>query len=101
MSKKETQNINPQVNFTPEQIEAIKTIINGEGGIKLGVLRLPDMRGLLKLSNTTIWDLSRHDPEFPKPVKLTSQCTAWRADEVYKWLESRERVQFKGVAHHA
>ena len=98
---KEAQNLKPQVNFTPEQIEAIKIIVIGESGIKLGVLRLPDMRELLKLSNTTIWDLSRYDPDFPKPVKLTSQCTAWRADEVYKWLESRERVQFKGAARHA
>ena len=101
MSKKETQNINPQVNFTPEQIEAIKTIINGEGGIKLGVLRLPAVVKLTGMSNTTVWELSRRDPEFPKPIRLTSQITAWRADELYKWLESRERVQFKGAACHA
>lgn len=66
-----------------------------------GFYRLPKMRELLGLSNTTIWELSRHDPDFPKPVKLTSQCTAWRADEVQAWMESRERVQFKGAAHHA
>lgn len=66
-----------------------------------GFYRLPKMRELLGLSNTTIWELSRHDPDFPKPVKLTSQCTAWRADEVQAWMESRERVQFKGAARHA
>lgn len=66
-----------------------------------GFYRLPKMRELLGLSNTTIWELSRHDPDFPKPVKLTSQCTAWRADEVQAWMESRERVQFKGAAHNA
>ena len=66
-----------------------------------GFYRLPKMRELLGLSNTTIWELSRHDPDFPKPVKLTSQWTAWRADEVQAWMESRERVQFKGAARHA
>lgn len=66
-----------------------------------GFYRLPKMRELLGLSNTTIWELSRRDPDFPKPVKLTSQCTAWRADEVHDWMESRERVQFKGAARNA
>lgn len=66
-----------------------------------GFYRLNKMCELLGLGKTTIWDLSRHDPDFPKPVKLTSQCTAWRADEVQAWMESRERVQFKGAAHHA
>ena len=101
MSKKETQNINPQVVFSPEQIEAIKTIIGDNAGIKLGVLRLPAVVKLTGTSNTTVWDLSRNDPNFPKPIKITSQITAWRADELFKWLASRPRVQFKGVAENA
>lgn len=66
-----------------------------------GFYRINKMCELLGLGKTTIWGLSRHDPDFPKPVKLTSQCTAWRVDEVQAWMESRERVQFKGVANHA
>lgn len=101
MSKKETKNINPQIVFSPEQIEAIKTIIGDNTGIKLGVLRLPSVVKLTGTSNTTVWELSRNDPDFPKPIKITSQITAWRADELYKWLASRPRVQFKGAANHA
>lgn len=66
-----------------------------------GFYRIKKMCELLGLGKTTIWTLSKLDPEFPKPVKLTSQCTAWRADEVHAWMESRERVQFKGVAENA
>lgn len=66
-----------------------------------GFYRLPKMCELLGLGKTTIWELSRHDPDFPKPVKLTSQCTAWRADEVQAWIDTRKRVQFKGAAHNA
>lgn len=66
-----------------------------------GFYRLPKMRELLGLSNTTIWELSRHDPDFPKPVKLTSQCTAWRADEVQAWINSRPRATLRGGANNA
>ena len=66
-----------------------------------GFYRLPKMCELLGLSKTTVWELSRHDPEVPKPVKLTAQCTAWVAAEVHQWIVSRERVQFKGSADNA
>lgn len=65
-------------------------------GGPLGFYRLPKMRELLGLSNTTIWELSRRDPNFPKPVKLTRQCTAWRADEVKAWIDSRPRAALHG-----
>lgn len=66
-----------------------------------GFYRLNKMCELLGLGKTTIWDLSRHDPEFPKPVKLTSQCTAWRADEVQAWINSRPRAALRGGANNA
>ena len=58
--------------------------------------RLPKMCEMLGLSKSSIWSLSRNNPDFPKPVKLSAQCTAWRADEVQAWIESRERVRFVG-----
>ena len=67
----------------------------------MGFYRLPKMCELLGLSKTTVWELSRRDPCFPKPIKLTSQCTAWSVAEVQEWIESRERVQFKGSADDA
>lgn len=67
----------------------------------MGFYRLPKMCELLGLSKTTVWELSRRDPSFPKPVKLTAQCTAWSVAEVLRWIESRERVQFKGSSDDA
>lgn len=66
-----------------------------------GFYRLNKMCELLGLGKTTIWDLSRHDPDFPKPVKLTSQCTAWRVDEVQAWINSRPRAALRGGANNA
>ena len=66
-----------------------------------GFYRLNKMCELLGLGKTTIWDLSRHDPEFPKPVKLTSQCTAWRADEVQAWINSPPRAALRRGANNA
>lgn len=66
-----------------------------------GFYRLNKMCELLGLGKTTIWELSRHDPDFPKPVKLTSQCTAWRVDEVQAWINSRPRAALRGGANNA
>ena len=65
-------------------------------GKPIGFLRLKTMCNLLGLSKSTIWDLSRNDPEFPKPVKISHSCTGWKACEVYDWIESRERVALYG-----
>ena len=65
----------------------------------MGFLRLNAVCDLIGLGKTTVWTLSRNDPEFPKPVKLSTRCTAWRADELNAWIDSRERVQFKGVSN--
>ena len=92
------QSIKPQDVFTADQIAAIKALTEGNEGIKLGILRLPAVKALTGLGTTAVWDLSRNDPGFPKPIKLTSKSTGWRADELYKWLADRPRVQFKGTA---
>ena len=66
-----------------------------------GFYRIKKMCDLLGLGKTTIWELSRHDPDFPKPVKLTSQCTAWRVDEVQAWINSRPRAALRGGVNNA
>lgn len=66
-----------------------------------GLYRLAKMRELLGVGNTTIWELSRHDPDFPKPIKITNRCTAWRADEVHAWINSRPHVARRGGAKNA
>lgn len=64
-----------------------------------GFVRLKAVCELLGLSKSTVWSLSKNDPAFPKPVKISPNCTAWRADELNAWIDSRERVQFKGVSN--
>lgn len=50
------------------------------------------------LSKTTVYEYSRNDPDFPKPVKLGATCTAWRSDELAAWMDSRPRALMEGMA---
>lgn len=44
------------------------------------------------VSRPTVWRWVKSDPDFPKPVKLSPQCTRWRADQVEAWERSRLEV---------
>ncbi|WP_046080097.1 helix-turn-helix transcriptional regulator [Halomonas sp. HG01] len=37
----------------------------------------------------TIWRWAR-ETDFPKPIKLTSNCTRWRLADLEKWEAERE-----------
>lgn len=54
------------------------------------ILRLKLVRAMTGLSRSTIWRLCRRG-EFPQPLKLTARLIGWRAAEVQRWLDSRER----------
>lgn len=54
------------------------------------ILRLKTVRVLTGLSRSTLWRLWRRG-EFPQPLKLTARLIGWRAAEVQRWLDSRER----------
>jgi prophage regulatory protein len=54
------------------------------------ILRLKAVRALTGLSRSTLWRLWRRG-EFPQPLKLTARLIGWRAAEVQRWLDSRER----------
>lgn len=64
------------------------------GGI--GFYRLPQMREITGLGSTTIWNLSKNDPDFPKPVKLSKQCTGWPKAQTHQWINNRCKVRFHG-----
>ena len=42
----------------------------------------------LAFSATTLWRKVKQG-SFPKPVKLSERVTAWRAEEVHAWINSR------------
>lgn len=60
------------------------------------ILRMPDLKALLKLSRSQIYDMlneksAGYDPDFPKPIKLGRKAVGWFYQEVRDWLESRQR----------
>jgi prophage regulatory protein len=38
---------------------------------------------------TTPWRWAKADPAFPKPVKLSPQCSRWKLSEVEAWEANR------------
>ena len=50
--------------------------------------RLPQITSRLNVSRSSIWAWVKAG-KFPKPVKLSENCTAWSAADVEQWVESR------------
>lgn len=46
----------------------------------------PDVPAPIPVSPITIWRWVAAD-KFPKPVKLSGNVTAWRAEDVHAWLD--------------
>lgn len=47
---------------------------------------------IVPMSRPTVWRLSR-DGKFPKPYTLTPGVTAWKAEEVQAWIDSRTKTR--------
>jgi len=52
------------------------------------ILRKPDLRSLMGISDATIRRLMQ-DAGFPKPIQLAPRSVGWRASSVYSWLDAR------------
>lgn len=50
--------------------------------------RLPQLKANLKVSGSSIWAWVKAG-KFPKPIKLSENCTAWNAADVEAWAQSR------------
>ena len=67
-------------------------------------LRLPDVRRICgNVSAATVWAWAKHSDKtgFPKPIKLSENCTAWNAAEIEQWAQGRvaaSRAQQSGKA---
>ena len=48
----------------------------------------PATPGLLPISSATLWRMVKSG-KFPRPVKLTAAITAWRVEDVQKWMAER------------
>lgn len=52
------------------------------------MLRLPQVIQLTGLGRDSIYRLGSAG-HFPRPRKLSERASAWREDEIQKWIESR------------
>lgn len=64
------------------------------GGAEFRFMRLPEVCKVTGICRSTIWEGVRRGT-FPHPVKVTDRCTAWRSDEVERWMASRPRVDVR------
>jgi predicted DNA-binding transcriptional regulator AlpA len=63
-----------------------------------GYLRLPDVLRRYPVSKSTWWAGVRQG-RFPKPVKLSERCTAWRAEDIRALIENAANdANAKGAA---
>jgi predicted DNA-binding transcriptional regulator AlpA len=59
---------------------------------KSRALRVRDVRDLLSVSRTTLYEIRRTDPTFPLPVQVAPGTFRFLEHEVLAWLQSRQRV---------
>jgi predicted DNA-binding transcriptional regulator AlpA len=51
-----------------------------------GFLRLPQVLRVIPLGKTCWWEGVKSG-RFPKPVKLSARCTAWRAEDIRELIK--------------
>jgi prophage regulatory protein len=56
------------------------------------LIRAKELTAICVLSKSALYRAIRAN-EFPKAVRITHACVAWRSDEIAAWLESRQRVE--------
>lgn len=52
-----------------------------------GYIRLPLILSFIPLSPSTVWRKVK-DGTFPRPIKLSKNTTAWKAENIHAWLDS-------------
>lgn len=58
----------------------------------VGFIRQSALTPILGFSGTTLWRRVKQGT-FPKPIKLSANVTAWRAEEVRAWIEAQGSTQ--------
>ena len=52
----------------------------------MNLLPVEDGASSLKVGKSTVWRLSRSDPTFPKPIKLSDRITRWLESDLEDWV---------------
>lgn len=63
------------------------------------ILRLKEVIGFTGVSRSVIYEKlneksKSYDPQFPKPIKLSSNAVGWFEHELVKWLELKAKQRF-------
>ena len=51
-----------------------------------GLLRLPQVLAIVPVGKTTWWAGVKAG-RYPKPIKISARCTAWRSSDIQRLLE--------------
>jgi prophage regulatory protein len=54
-----------------------------------GYIRVNALIKIIPFSTSTIWRKSKSG-DFPKPIKLSEQVTAWRVEDVRAWMQAKD-----------
>ena len=57
------------------------------------LLKIGEVQRLLRVGRSTVYKLLAEDPDFPRPVHVTSKSVAWRREDLEKWVQSRPEVE--------
>ena len=52
----------------------------------MNLLTVEAVASALKVHKVTVWRLSRSDPTFPKPIKLSDRITRWLESGLEDWV---------------
>jgi prophage regulatory protein len=52
-----------------------------------GFVRLPQVLSVIPLGKTSWWEGVK-EGRFPKPVKLSPRCTAWKAEDIRELIKT-------------
>ena len=52
----------------------------------MNLLTVEDIASSLKVGKSTVWGLSRSDPTFPQPIKLSDRITRWLESDLEDWV---------------
>ena len=52
----------------------------------MNLLRVEGVASSLKVGKSTVLGLSRSDPTFPKPIKLSDRITRWLESNLEDWV---------------
>jgi predicted DNA-binding transcriptional regulator AlpA len=57
------------------------------------LLSMNDLCGVFAMGLSTGWARVKNDPDFPKPIRLSSKCTRFRVSEVRAYIAKKEAAQ--------